>query len=218
MEKIVLFYILSFLFLFVIISPANELQVYPPYDFIHDEGTSFYVFIYCLPTAPIKAYEFKISFNQSCLRASSVETGHFFGEYPTFFCSGIINNTAGTIINIYELIIGPGNVTTSGITVIIGFTTLTSDGVSQITIYDAGVTNETQYLIRTVKGGGRRIYGVYYPWDINQDFRCNVLDLSAVVSHYAITCNPPGSKRWDSIPDGKCNYLEMSMMVAHLGT
>ena len=217
MHKVWLIYVLSF-FLFLLAvraTSANEMQVYPAYEFIHGDGVTFNVVIYCNPTEPIKSHEFKLLFNPLCLQANSVSEGDFFGDYPTFFSSGIINNTAGTIINIYDLVLGPGNITTPGILVNISFTTLT-DAASELTIYDAGVTNETKYLPLTIMNGGRRVSGLYEPWDVNRDGDCDYLDISAVVSHYTRTCNPPGSQRWDIIPDGRCNYLEISILVAHL--
>lgn len=189
--------------------------VTPHNEFIHDDDTGFNVTVYCVPSQPIKSFELKISFNPAVLQAVKVYEGDIFGTYSTFFSAGIINNTAGTLINIYNLIIGPGNVTLPGSLVIIHFN-YTSLGGSAIHIYGGGVTNETKYVDLVVTDGCRRIYGDYMPWDINDDGHCNYIDLSTVVSHYTFSCEP-GTQTWDIISDGTCNYLEISFIVANLG-
>ena len=94
------------------ISPASQL-VSPAEDFT--------VSIYCVPGQPIKAYEFKLSFDSSIISANEVTEGDIFDGFSTFFNSGTINNTAGTIVNIYGLILGPGNITSPGTLVNISF-------------------------------------------------------------------------------------------------
>ncbi len=82
---------------------------------------SFVVTVQCVPTQPVKAFELKLSFNPSLVRATSVTEGDLFDGYTTFFNAGTIDNSAGRIINIYNLVVGPGNVTGAGSLVIITF-------------------------------------------------------------------------------------------------
>lgn len=192
---------------------GNTIKVLPTYQF-NQENTQINIQITCTPTEPIKAYEFKIEFNPDLLEANNVSEGDFFEGYMTFFNAGIINNTAGNIINIYNLIVGQGNITTTGTLVNITFVSKNQTGVSPIHIYGYGITNETQYLPININDGALQIYGQYYPWDINEDNRINFRDISSMVAHYRETCIP-GSQPWDIIEDGVANYLDISILVYH---
>ncbi|MBE3122067.1 MAG: hypothetical protein IMZ58_07680 [Thermoplasmata archaeon] len=115
-------------------------------------GQSFTLSILCHPTEPIKGWELKVKFNKSLLSANFVYEGDFFDGYSTFAIPGIIDNTNGSIIDIYNLILGQGNVSSSGILVNINFTAV-SEGYAPIEIYDVGLCNETRYLLNTVNNG-----------------------------------------------------------------
>ena len=104
-------------------------------------GETFIVNVSCVPGQPIKAFEFKLSFNALLLHANSVSEGDIFDGYNTYFNDGTINNTVGTIIDIYDLIVGVGNVSDSGTLVTISFTALDMIGVSYLNLIDVGVTN-----------------------------------------------------------------------------
>lgn len=121
---------------------------------------SFYLPINCTPSESIKAYEFKVQYDPEILSASSVLAGGFFKGKPTFSSTNcVINNTDGTIINIYDLTIGQGlMVTEPGVLVYIRFTAK-QNGTSDIMLYDAGVTNDTRYLPLTVENGTVTISG-----------------------------------------------------------
>jgi hypothetical protein len=122
-------------------------------------STSFVVSIRCVPQQPVKAFELKLSFNPSLLRAISVVEGDFFEGYQTFFNAGEIDNSAGRIINVYNLIVGSGNVTSSGSLVDISFTARTTSGTSALTLYDVRLTNESAYLSIDVNSGGVTVSG-----------------------------------------------------------
>ena len=121
-------------------------------------GESFTLNITCYPTEPIKAWELKVDFDNSLLRANSVSEGNFFNAYWTFFVPGIIENENGTIKNIYDLIIWDGNVSSPGTLVSINFTAV-SEGNSIIELYGVGITNETTYLSCDVNSGSVDIFG-----------------------------------------------------------
>lgn len=114
---------------------------------------NFDISVYCEPGQPIKAFEFKLSFNASLISANEVTEGDIFTGYTTFFNAGTIDNSAGTIVNVYGLIMGPGNVSSPGILVNISFTAKTSSGTSILGIYDVGVTNETDYVPISITNG-----------------------------------------------------------------
>ena len=118
---------------------------------------NFTVNISCVPDQPIKSFEFRLSFNSSLLIANSVTEGNIFDGYDTFFNEGTINNSAGTIVDIYGLIIGTGNVTDSGTFVTINFTAKETAGVSLLVLSNVGVTNETSYVSVSVSNGSVQV-------------------------------------------------------------
>jgi len=122
-------------------------------------GDTVIITVDCLPEQPVKTFELKLSFNPSILLATSVSEGSFFDGYNTFFNAGIIDNVAGTIVNIYDLIIGPGNVTGAGSFVTINFTAKSTSGASSLTLYDVRVTNETDYIDITVTSASITVIG-----------------------------------------------------------
>lgn len=116
------------------------------------QNQSFVLHIYCYPNEPIKGWEFKIKFDNSYLSANFVKEGNFFDGYQTFPVMGTISNANGIITNIYNLIVGQGNISASGILVSINFTAK-SEGNASIELYDVGICNETKYLTNIVNNG-----------------------------------------------------------------
>jgi len=131
---------------------TTTVSINPSSNTVSSENT-FTVDVFCEPAQPMKSFEFKLSFNPSLLQINSVTEGNIFSSYNTFASTGTIDNTAGTVADIYSLIIGSGNVTDSGTLVTISLTALDSTGTSTIDIYDAGVTDEAGYLSITVNDG-----------------------------------------------------------------
>jgi hypothetical protein len=125
---------------------------------------SFKLSITCDPTEPIKSFEFNVLFDPRILSATSVTAGEFFEGKATFSSPNcVINNTLGTIINIYDLTLGQGNmVTEPGVLVYIRFTAK-QNGTTNITLSDAGVTNGTQYLPLSVTNGTVTVNGYIPP-------------------------------------------------------
>ena len=114
----------------------------------------------CSPQQPVKGFELKVSFDPSLLQATNVLEGDFFDRFnETFFNAGIINNVAGTIVNIYDLPVGLGNVTNPGVLVFINFTAKSVNGTSTLGLYGVRVTNESDYINTTVFNGTVTIMG-----------------------------------------------------------
>lgn len=116
-------------------------------------GQTFTITISCTPGQSIKSYELRVSFNPTLLHANSVTEGTIFSGYTTFFNDGTINNTAGTIHDVYNLIVGAGSVTNPGSLVTISFTAQAASGTSTIGLFDVGITNESSYVPVTVTNG-----------------------------------------------------------------
>jgi len=124
-----------------------------PSSLTFSPGASFDVDVSCVPGQPIKSFELKLSFDPSLLKVNSVIEGDIFAEYTTFFNSGIIDNTAGTIVNIYNLIIGAGDVSNAGTFININLTAKETTGVSSLNLFEVGVTDEEGYLSISVIDG-----------------------------------------------------------------
>ncbi len=132
----------------------NPTQIYVnPSGRTVSAGQTFIMTISCTPGQPIKSYEFKVLFNPLFLSANSVNEGNIFNGYTTFFNDGTIDNTAGSINDIYGLIIGPGLVSTPGSLVTISFTAKLASGTSIIALSQVGVTNATEYVPIAVTNG-----------------------------------------------------------------
>jgi len=126
-------------------------------------GGTFNVNVSCVPNQPVKAFEFKLSFDPSLLQVNSVTEGNIFNGYNTFASTGTIDNTAGTIVDVYSLIVGSGNVTNNGTLVTINLTALDSTGTSTLDLYDTGVTDEAGYLSISVNDGSITVQGTGDP-------------------------------------------------------
>jgi hypothetical protein len=152
---VVIIILSSVLFSFIIAGdPFNETTVsISPENQIVGPGKSFTVEVYCVPGQPIKGYELGISFNPSLIKAVSVEEGDIFDGFNTFFNSGTIDNSEGTIKNIFGLILGAGDVSEPGTFVKISFTSKSNTGSSELVLNDVGVTNETEYVSVSVDDG-----------------------------------------------------------------
>jgi len=128
------------------------------------ENTSVYVDsvitvnVTCYPSQNVKSWEFSIEYNASLLQAENVTEGSLFGDFSSSFNDGTINNTAGNITSMYCLIVGDGNTSTTGTTIQVNFTGITS-GISEVDfVYDGvhiapGVTNYSAYIPISVSNG-----------------------------------------------------------------
>jgi len=155
-------------------------------------GGFFTIDVFCTPIQPIKAFELKLSFDASLIQANSVNEGNIFDGYTTFFNGGIIDNAAGTIFNVYGLILGPGTVYNPGNLVTISFTAKSTIGNSILDLYDVGVTNEIEYIPIVVNDGSVTIIGTNNPPNTPnnpnpQDDATNI-DINTDLSW---TCNDP---------------------------
>ena len=145
-----LLFFFPLLFLFSSIVCAESVVQGETKDVMVDE--TFSINISCVPSEPIKGWEFKISFDPSIIQVETIYEGAFFNGYPSFFVSGIIDNTNGTISEIYDLIVGQGNVSSQGVLLKVFFRAV-AEGETIISFSNVGLVNETQYLVNIVNDG-----------------------------------------------------------------
>ncbi|MCX9084879.1 MAG: cohesin domain-containing protein [Candidatus Methanoperedens sp.] len=91
----------------------------------------------------IAGAQLNVAYNQSVLNVNSVAEGNLFTQNgaSTFFNNGTINNSIGTVINIFDAIIGRKNISTSGVFLTINFTVVGSSGGSNITLSNVKISD-----------------------------------------------------------------------------
>ena len=189
---------LFFIFLIIIIFLNSSIVLSSTIVSINPSSQSvttdedFDVNVYCTPDEPIKAFELKMLFNASLIEANSVTQGDIFNGYSTFYNSGIIDNSEGSIINVFGLIIGQGNVTDPGNLVTISCTAKSNIGSSNLNLYDAGITNETNYITILINNGSITIE---YPY-LDHFFSAespgnNSVNIPISTSQLSISINDP---------------------------
>ncbi|RLF57584.1 MAG: hypothetical protein DRN27_07500 [Thermoplasmata archaeon] len=114
---------------------------------------NFTLDIYCEPSQAIKSFECSIAYDPDILSVDLVVEGDIFNGYDTFFNNGIIDNDKGEISNIFNLIIGSGNVTEAGSLIKINFSTKNNSGYSDINFSSINVTNENEYIPVSISNG-----------------------------------------------------------------
>ena len=98
-------------------------------------GQTFFLNITIDPLgAPIAGAQMNIGFNKSLFKVNSITEGNFFNRNgaSTFFNAGTINNSAGTVNNIFNAIIGTNNVFIPGTFIVVNMAATGSKGASWI--------------------------------------------------------------------------------------
>ncbi|HJH28804.1 MAG TPA: PGF-pre-PGF domain-containing protein [Methanosarcinaceae archaeon] len=135
----------------VIISPSTQ-QI--------DEGKNFVISVYVGPDAPVSGAQFNLQFDSSLVNVVSVTEGNFFNQDggSTIFNSGTIDNSQGTITDVYALIIGKSNATTPGIFANINMVALNQSGICTFEMSNVVISNsDGQSLPITVTNGNAGI-------------------------------------------------------------
>lgn len=91
----------------------------------------------------IAGAQLNIGFDPSLFRVNSITEGNLFNQNgaKTFFNSGTIDNSAGTVINIFDAIIGNSNVSTQGTFIIINATAIGITGTSGINLSNVKISD-----------------------------------------------------------------------------
>ncbi len=148
--------LLSGLFIIPVAAATTTVKINPASQTV-STGSTFTVSVLCVPGQSIKSYELKVVFNPSLLKANSVTKGNIFNGYSTYFNAGTIDNSAGTIKNIFNVILGPGSVSSSGTFVTISFTAKSTTGTSSINLNNVGVTNSVGYIPIAITNGSVKV-------------------------------------------------------------
>lgn len=99
--------------------------------------------------AAIAGAQLNLAFNKSILKINNILEGNLFkqGGASTMFNSGIIDNTNGTVANIYGAIFGSSNLTTQGTFIIINATAIGASGRSGIDLSNIMVSDPAGAIV-----------------------------------------------------------------------
>lgn len=192
--KIPFFSIFSILIMNLFISPVQCDEEVTSISFSPEflsvaPNESFTLLVYCQPYQPIKSYELSISFDENLIQVDSVIEGDFFEGHTTFFNDGTIDNTHGKIEQIYGLIIGQGNVSESGTLVEVSFSAQNSIGSSDISIYNLGITNETQYISVNIENASVAIENICPSIENESILFSNPIDTESSIGWCNVSCD-----------------------------
>jgi hypothetical protein len=173
-----------------------------PTSQIISPGDSFSFDVICSPAFPVKSFELKISFDPSLVHITDVSEGDLFDGYQNFPNLGSIDNSTGHVRNVFDLILGAGNVSDEGSCIEVTGVALTTAGNTSIHLYDVGVTNETGYLPIAISDGFVEVQHNIdlsdpSPMDDAENVGKNRGSLSVLITHktddqfnYSITSSP----------------------------
>ncbi len=119
----------------VMLIPSNQIII---------PGADFDLNVYIDPKgAAIAGAQLDVAFNQSVMRVNNITEGGLFKQSGanSYFNSGIINNSTGTLNNIFNTIIGRKNVTTQEILIIINATAIGTSGTSEIYLSNVRISD-----------------------------------------------------------------------------
>jgi hypothetical protein len=111
-------------------------SVSAPTDAI-DAGEQFTISINVQPNNAVAGIQFDLRFNPAIVTVNSIAEGNLLKQHgaSTYFNPGTINNSAGTITNVFGAIISPGEtVTTAGTFAVITMTAKNAGGSSPLTL------------------------------------------------------------------------------------
>jgi hypothetical protein len=135
-------FLLSFIFLVGQASAADVIVI--PSTMTVFQGETFNLNILIDPKGTaIAGTHLNIRFNKSVININSIIEGNLFKQNRanTFFNSGTINNSLGTVVSIYNMVLGPYSVSTSGTFIIINATAVGVSGASGINLSNVMVSD-----------------------------------------------------------------------------
>ncbi|MFZ3383234.1 MAG: carbohydrate binding domain-containing protein [Candidatus Methanoperedens sp.] len=122
---------------------AADVKISPP-GYLPNPGETFDLNVTIDPQgAAIAGAQLNIGFDRTKIRINKITEGNLFKQNGagTFFSNGIINNSTGTVINIFGVVIGRTNVSNPGTFIIINATAVGSSGTSGIYLSNAKISN-----------------------------------------------------------------------------
>ncbi len=158
-----------------------------------DEGQSFTISVYVEPDAPASGGQLNLQFDNSLVNVINITEGNLLNQdgASTIFNSGTIDNSQGTVTDVYAVILGKSNVTSSGTFLSIDLVALNKSGTSAFELSDVIISNsEGQSLpITTINGNadvGDGGSGAFDPmiYDINKNGTIEKSEVFTAIADY----------------------------------
>jgi len=186
-----------------------------PSSLIIEGETSFTISINVTPHKSIAGVQMELIFNPNLILVDSILEGDLFQDYSNYFNPGIIDNSNGSIKNVFNVILSPHNgVSTPGTFATIRLQSKNIEGTSPINLTNVMIGNPSALPVEYILINGSVSIIPYPPWDLNKDNRTNILDLILIAQHWGET----GDSCWipeDVNCDGTINILDMVLVGQH---
>ncbi|MBW6519216.1 MAG: PGF-pre-PGF domain-containing protein [ANME-2 cluster archaeon] len=126
-----------------------------------EEGQSFTLSVYVEPDVPISGAQFNLGFDSALVQVISVTEGGLLNKNgaTTIFSNGTIDNSLGTITNVYGVILGKSNVTAPGIFANISLVALNTSGTCAFQMSNVVISNSTGYSLPVIVKNGDATIG-----------------------------------------------------------
>src|SRR3990172_3304088 len=148
--------ILLVMFMFAGQGMAADVKVNPQ-GYLATQGETFELNITIDPEGTaIAGAQLNIAFDTSNIRINKITEGNFLKQNgsSTFFSEGIINNSTGTVLNIFGVVLGRINVSSTGTFVVINATAIGISGTSGINLSNVKLSNsDAQPVLSAVYNG-----------------------------------------------------------------
>lgn len=157
-----------------------------------------------------------ILFNNSAINMNGVSEGDFFRQNgrSTFFNSGTIDNPMGRVVNIFNAIIGPYNVSTPGTFITVNAVSTGKAGTFPINLSNVKIASpEAEPVPFSINNGSVRIYPFH---DVNWDGVTDIRDLNEVGQHFNEETSYP-YPAYDINGDGVVDIADLVAVAQHFG-
>ncbi len=142
------------------------------------------VYVNVTPGAQIAGMQTNIKYNPANIRIDYIQEGNLFTRnLTTFFSPGQINNSAGTVINIFDTILGAYSTNVMGTFITIHATPLVQGSSSTIELYNVKIAKPNG-TAEPVSWTNTTVVITNPSYDVNMDGMIDILDLTIVASHF----------------------------------
>jgi len=176
-----------------------------PRSQIISENTFFTIQVSVSPSETIAGVQMEFLFNPALITVESISEGDLFTEYSYYFNQGIIDNTKGSIRNIFTVILSPGDgISTPGTFVTIKCLSKNTNGTSPLNLSNIMIGNPSALQVPTRSTNGSVKISVkdphnpeisnisIYPTKKSNfvNITCNARDNQGIKTIYASIANP----------------------------
>jgi hypothetical protein len=171
------------------------------------KNTFFTIQVSVAPSETIAGVQMELLFNPALIMVDSISEGDLFQKYSNYFHPGIIDNTNGSIRNVFTVILSPGDgVSTPGTFVTIKFISKNTNGTSPLNLSNIMIGNPSALQVPARSTNGSVIVSAQdlynpeisnisiYPTKISNfvNITCTAKDNQGIKTIYASIINPSG--------------------------